>query len=149
MGTHHQGTVAEVRALNTYIALMRASRSTTARVHGHLADTGLTLGQFAALEALHHLGPMLQTALAGKLLCSAGNLTVVLDNLEDRGLVSRGRVAEDRRCVRVRVSATGSRLIRRIFPRHVRALVDDLAILSPREQETLRTLCRRLGRQAR
>lgn len=147
MGTHHKGPDAEVRALNAYIALMRASQSTTARVHAHLAEEGLTLGQFAALEALHHLGPMLQRELAGKLLCSAGNMTIVLDNLEKRGLVRRERRPDDRRCTTARITPRGTRLVRRVFPRHVKALLREMAILTPAEQEELRRLCRKLGLQ--
>jgi MarR family 2-MHQ and catechol resistance regulon transcriptional repressor len=147
MGTHHKGPDREVRALNAYIALMRATQSTTARVHAHLAEENLTLAQFAALEALYHLGPMVQRELARKLLCSAGNLTVVLGNLEKRDLVRRDRRSNDRRCTTARITPRGTRLVRKVFPRHVEALVRDMAVLTPAEQEELRRLCRKLGLQ--
>jgi len=47
--------------LRTYVKLMRAAESITARIHKHLASVGLTLSQFAVLEALYHLGPLYQT----------------------------------------------------------------------------------------
>ena len=40
---------------------------------------------------LLHLGPLSQTELCRKLLRTSGNLTMVVDHLEKRGLVSRRR----------------------------------------------------------
>lgn len=148
MATRHQGTAREKRALDAFIALMRASEAVTARTHGHLADAGLTIGQFGALEALHHLGPLRTTELARKLLRSPGNMTTVLDNLEKGGLVRRTQEAGDRRCTTVSITARGTALMRDVFPRHVDLLTRDLAVLSADEQEELKRLCRKLGRGA-
>lgn len=145
MATRHRGPVRETRALDAYIALMRAAEAVTARTHAHLAAARLTIGQFGALEALHHLGPLRTTELARKLLRSPGNVTTVLDNLERDGLIERVQEAADRRCTTVRITARGSGLMREIFPRHVAGLVRDFAVLSPAEQEDLKRLCQKLG----
>ena len=50
----------EQRALQTYVKLMRATSSVTARMHRHLNIDGLTGSQFGVLEALYHLGPLCQ-----------------------------------------------------------------------------------------
>ena len=50
-----------------------------------------------AVVHLLHLGPMHQRELGRKLLKSSGNITLVVDNLEKRGLVRREREREDRR----------------------------------------------------
>ena len=60
MGSAYRGTAAERRVLNTYIKLMRAAESVTARAHRHLAEERLTTTQFGVLEALYHLGPLYQ-----------------------------------------------------------------------------------------
>ncbi len=133
------------RALNAYVVLMRAAATLTNRLHGHLAKDGLTMAQFGVLEALQHLGPLQPNVLAEKLLCTPGNLTTVLDNLETRELVQRARESVDRRCVTVRLTDTGERLIRRVFPRHARGVVDAFAALTGTEQDNLRRLCRKLG----
>jgi len=148
VATRHQGTSREKRALDAYIALMRASEAVTARTHGHLAGAKLTIGQFGALEALHHLGPLRATALARKLLRSPGNMTTVLDNLERSGLVRRAREEGDRRCTKVSITARGTALIREIFPRHVQLLTRDISVLTAAEQDELKRLCRKLGRGA-
>ncbi|NUO15561.1 MAG: MarR family transcriptional regulator, partial [Planctomycetaceae bacterium] len=88
MPTHYQGSESEVRALNVYIKLMRASESVTARLSAFLQSTeGLTVSQFGILEALYHLGPLNQSQIGEKMLKSGGNITTVIDNLEKRGLV--------------------------------------------------------------
>jgi MarR family 2-MHQ and catechol resistance regulon transcriptional repressor len=145
MATKHRGAAREVRALNAYIALLRAGETATARIHRHLAGSGLTISQFGALEALYHLGPMRQHELAQKLLRSPGNMTTVLDNLEKRRLVKRTRVDADRRCTTIVLTGAGKRLVARIFPRHVERVVEELGALSQKEQDDLSRLCRKLG----
>jgi MarR family 2-MHQ and catechol resistance regulon transcriptional repressor len=112
-----------------------------------LREAGLTESQFGVLEALFHLGPLRQTDLANKLLCSAGNLTTVVDNLERDGLVGRRRDDSDRRVVTVHLTSNGRDLIEDLFPRHVAAIVNWFAVLGPDEQLRLSDVLRRLGTQ--
>ncbi len=149
MGTHYAGGAGEVRALDAYIKILRASESVIRRATRHLSAVGLTVSQFGVLEAIFHLGPLCGKDLAGKLLKSGGNIATVVDNLERAGLVRRERSPENRRFVRIHLTADGRRLISRIFPRHVESVVREMGVLSAREQEGLAALCRRLGRGAR
>ncbi len=145
MGTHYRGTSREIRALDAYIKLVRASESLTTRLGGTIEAAGLTLGQFGVLEALLHLGPLCQKDLGWKLLRSGGNITTVVDNLEKRGMVKRIREKEDRRYIEVHLTGKGRRLIRSVFPRHISNLVREMAVLRPQEQAALGRLCRKLG----
>jgi MarR family transcriptional regulator, 2-MHQ and catechol-resistance regulon repressor len=149
MPTHYRGAPGEVAALDAYIKLMRAAESLTARLEPSMAAAGLTVGQFGALEALLHLGPLCQRDLGRKLLRSNGNITVVVGNLAQRGLVRRLRQRDDRRFITVSLTDKGRRLINDLFPRHVSKLVREMAALSSREQSELGRLCRRLGRRGR
>lgn len=144
MGTHYKGSAREVVALDAYIKLIRAAESVLSRVH-RLTASGLTVSQFGVLEALHHLGPLFQSEIGSKLLKSGGNITMVIDNLEKRGLVERRRDQRDRRRVMVRLTAEGERLIAEVFPQHVRNVIAEMAVLPPEEQAELGRLCRRLG----
>ncbi len=137
----------EARALNAYVKLMRASEAVTARLHRHLTDIGLTMTQFGVLEALYSLGPLSQREIARKILRSSGNITLVIDNLERRGMVKRTRNKEDRRSYAVDLTAAGRRSIAGVFPGHAARVVDELKALSYAEQEELSRLCRKLGRQ--
>ncbi len=76
MPTHYQGSKRDRTALNAYINLVRASETVLSRMGADLAEKGLTLGQFGALEALLHLGPMCQRELSEKLLRSGGDVTL-------------------------------------------------------------------------
>ena len=146
MGTHYKGTEREIRALDAYIKLLRATESVVARLSHQLRDeNGLTVSQFGALEALLHLGPMSQRDLGTKLLKSSGNITMVVDNLEKRELVERRREGNDRRVVTVHLTPKGRQLIVEFFPRHATLISDELGILTPEEQDTLGRLCRKLG----
>ena len=145
MRREYRGNQKEVLALSTYVKLMRAVESTTTRIHQHLASAGLTLSQFAVLEALYHLGPLYQREIGQKLLRSSGNITMVIDNLEKRGYVKRERKKEDRRFIMVRLTAEGSELISKVFPPHAAVIAREMSVLSEREQETLAQLCKKLG----
>ena len=149
MGTHYKGTEEDIRALNTYIKLMRAVDSVTSRLNPSLSSARLTISQFGALEAVFHLGPLCQRDLGAKLLKTSGNITMVVDNLEKRGLVERKREGTDRRYVTVHLTGEGRRLISEIFPRHVAAIVEEMSILTASEQEELGHLCRVLGLKER
>lgn len=137
----------EKGALACYVKLMRAADSVTSRVHRHLQQAGLSVTQFGVLEALFHLGPLCQRDLGRKLLKSSGNMTLVVDNLEKRGLAERRRDAADRRFLVVMLTAEGRRLMAEVFPRHLEAVISELAILTAEEQGELARLCRKLGRR--
>lgn len=137
---------AQRRALKTYVKLMRAGSSVTTGMHRHLRDEGLTGSQFAVLEALLHLGPLCQREIGSKILKTGGNMTLVIDNLERRGLVERIQDKEDRRYLEIHLTAQGLDLISRVFPVHAAIAEDVFAVLNKQEQEQLGRLLKKLGR---
>jgi MarR family transcriptional regulator, 2-MHQ and catechol-resistance regulon repressor len=145
LGTHYKGRPAEVRALDAFIKLMRAASSVQSGLDRLLEDLGLTENQFGVLEVLLHLGSLHQRLLGQKLLTSGGNITMVVDNLEKRGLVRRERQESDRRLVVVHLTRSGRALIERIFPAHVAAIEKAMSPLGAAEQEDLGRLCKKLG----
>ncbi len=149
MATHYRGTKQERRALDTFIKLMRATDSVRQRLEPMITKHGVTAAQFGVLETLWHLGPMNHATLAEKRLVTRGNITSVIDILERDGLVNRRQATDDRRHRIVQLTAKGRRLVERIFPDQLTAIVDDFRVLSPKEQDDLSALCRKLGRQNR
>ena len=135
----------ENRAVRTYVKLMRAAESVTGRIHKHLSSIGLTLSQFAVIEALFHLGPLSQRQIGQKILRSSGNITMVIDNLEKNGLVRRKRDKADRRFFIVHLTDRGHQLISNIFPPHARVIAKEFDVLTAAEQDTLGILCKKLG----
>jgi len=133
------------RALRTWISLARCFASV-----GHAADRmirsyGLTTPQFALLEALYHLGPLPLSEIGQKLLVTSGNVTYVMDNLCQMGLVVRERCEEDRRVIYAKLTPKGEALIDETFPHHAEEIRDLFAVLSPEEQDSLRSLLKKLG----
>ena len=131
----------------TYVKLMRAANSARNFAARSLQDMGLTLTQFAVLEALYHLGPMSLSEVARKVLTTGGNLTMVAGNLEKQGFAKRQPSPEDGRVQIVALTPKGKALIRHIFPRHAAAIAKFVGVLTPEEQKRLGSLCRKLGSQ--
>ena len=142
--TKFKGTKQEVSALGAFVKLMRASESVSSDVHRQLAYTKLSMSQFGILEALYHLGPMCQKDIARKILKSAGNITMVIDNLEKRDLVVRGRSAQDRRYYEVSLTDKGNELISEIFPDHAIRVRERMSSLSSGELKKLSRLLKKL-----
>lgn len=140
------GTSQERLALRTFVKLVRAANALSARLNRPLALAGLSESQFGILEALLHLGPLHQRELAEKILRTNGNVTLVVDHLEKRGLVRRERGSADRRYIKVHLTDEGEALVSGLFPSHAARLASELSGLSELEQRELGRLCRRIMR---
>lgn len=134
------------RALRLWIALARCystyARAVSCKVH----EYGLTTPQFGVLEALYHLGPLSLGDLAGKLLVTGGNVTYVMDRLEEQGLVYRERSPLDRRIIQAKLTTRGHEIMRTVFPEHGEFIEELSGDLTEAEQEQLRVLLKKLGR---
>ena len=128
----------------TYIKLVRAAEAVSARVHEHLAESGLTFSQFAVLEALFSLGSMCQRDLGRKILKSSGNMTMVIDNLEKKAFVYRERSTSDRRFMKVHLTESGRAFIESRYPGHLARIVREMEVLT-QERVELGRLCRKVG----
>ncbi len=147
MGTNYRGTQRQLRALDAYLKLKRATSSTSGGLYTALfVEERLTESQFGVLDALYHLGPLSPGQLSTKLFRSSSNLTTVIANMERDGLVRRTRDPDDGRAHVVNLTARGRRLIQRLIPTHVERVARAMSALSPHEQEELGRLCRKLGR---
>jgi len=148
MGTKYKGNEREIRALNAWIKMQRASNFLQSWVGKSLENSGITLTQFGTLEILYHLGPLCQKTIGEKLLCSPGNISLVINNLEKNGLVERTKNPSDRRFYQIRLTSQGTRTIRKLLVSHVKRIVDAFSVLSSEEQELFSTFCFRLGTQS-
>lgn len=146
MGTRYRGSQTEVRALNAFITLMRSADSVSDFAHRHLKEQGLTVSQFAALEALYHAGELCLGDLAGKLMRTEGSITSVIDGLERRKLVKRTPALNDKRFVNVGLTEGGKALVAKILPGHVKLITRRFGVITPEQQDLLRDICRQLGK---
>jgi DNA-binding MarR family transcriptional regulator len=72
---------------------------------------GLSMAQLNILYTLKRCGEVPMSRLAEMLNVSLSNATGLIDRIEERGLVERSRVPEDRRIVLIRVTAAGEQLL--------------------------------------
>ncbi|HEX6983051.1 MAG TPA: MarR family transcriptional regulator [Balneolaceae bacterium] len=147
MGTHYKGSEKEIKTLNAFIKLMRASESINNRLNRQLSDANLTSSQFGVMEALLHLGPLNQKALGEKILKSGGNITLVIDNLEKNSWVKRRRDPKDRRSVLIHLTPEGEEVISSYFPKHLANIVEEFDVLSKQELDQLACICKKIGLQ--
>ena len=149
MGTKYKGTTREIKSLNAFINLLRATNSLEARLSKNLDKFNLTTSQFGVLEALYHLGTMSQKEIGKKILKSGGNITKVVDNLEKKSLLIREKNLQDRRFYNIKLTQNGESLIEKLFPDHVKAIFKEFEILTDSELVELRKIARYLGKQQR
>jgi MarR family transcriptional regulator, 2-MHQ and catechol-resistance regulon repressor len=139
---------AEEGALKLWVVLSRAQAAIARHTEADVARSGLTLGEFAVLEALYHKGPLLLGEIQRKVLVSSGGVTYLVDRLEDKGLVERQDCPEDRRARYAALTPAGEVLLRRIFPLHARSIARAVSGLTRAEQAQATALLRRLGTAA-
>ena len=77
---------------------------------GRMVKAGISMTHLHILWLLEHHGDVTMSRLADLLDVSLSNATGLIDRMEERGLVERVRVPEDRRVVLVRGSAAGDRV---------------------------------------
>ena len=82
-----------------------------------LAEYGLSFGGFTILWVLWVWDEMETAQLAEQCSLAKGTLTGMLTTLEKRGLVTRSRVATDKRRVVVDLTAEGKTMIDTLFPK--------------------------------
>ena len=146
--SHFQGNKRTAQALDAFVKLMRAANSVSTATNAGLAEADLTVSQFAVLEVLYHAGPLCLTAIAHKILTTGGNLTLVVNNLEKRGLVQRKQSADDRRFFSLHLTTKGTKLISEVFPKQAAQITRVISALAPEEQKDLAGLCKKLGTAA-
>ena len=136
----------QTEALGLWVALARCYSSFAKAVSCKIQEYGLTTPQFGVLEALYHLGPLSLGDLADKLLVTGGNVTYVMDRLEQQGLVYRERSEDDRRVIQAKLTAEGRSLVDGVFQGHAEFVEHLTRHVEPGERRTLRELLRKLGR---
>ena len=136
--------VSRSSAAEAYRALLAAAGAVAGRVHRRLAAHGLVASRFRTLCALKQAGPLCPHDIADRLGQTRGNVTMILDDLERRGLVERRREGPNRRYVAVHLTPQGRRLAGSLAARHARAVAEELKGLGARDLERLGALCRKL-----
>jgi len=131
--------------LRAHIELSRSLTKIRSKETIWLANHNLTLPQFGILESLYHLGKLSVGQITKLTLSTPGNITVVVKNLESKGLIKSIPSDEDRRIKILEITEEGSRIMRLIFHEHVANLAGMYdAALNEEEIQNLSRLLRKL-----
>jgi MarR family transcriptional regulator, 2-MHQ and catechol-resistance regulon repressor len=135
----------QVDAPRLWLVLSRCHRALSHIAERSIAQSGLCLTDFAALEALLHKGPLTITEIQGKVLLATGSMTAAIDRLEKKGLIKRGPAAGDRRAKVLRLTPEGRRVVKAAFERHATELEAAMTVLNQSDKGRLCALLKKLG----
>ncbi|MDF2946889.1 MAG: winged helix DNA-binding domain protein [Bacillales bacterium] len=135
----------ELEDLKLFIVLSRAFRAINDIANKSIATFKLNPTEFAVLELLFHKGEIPLQQIGSKILIASGSITYVVDKLEKKELLIRKHCAKDRRVIYAVLTEKGRELMRDIFPKHKKVMLEALAGLDNNEQEELIILLKKLG----
>jgi MarR family 2-MHQ and catechol resistance regulon transcriptional repressor len=127
---------------------MKAFQALIPHAEGSIQRTELGDSDFRILEALLHKGPLPVNTIGPKVWLTPGSISVAVDRLVKKGLVSRNDRPGDRRVRQVELTAKGRALITRGFREHAAAMEKTVRVLSKTERLTLLRLLKKLGKHA-
>src|SRR5258708_26443102 len=134
-----------ITAPRLWLVVAKSYRVLSLLAEQSIANTGLCLTDFAALEALLHKGPLTISDIQDKVRLASGSMTAAVDRLEKLGLVVRKSSPSDRRARVVDLTGQGKRLAASCFERHAKDLEALMSVLSEREMEQLHGPIKNLG----
>ena len=108
-GPRHSGTD------HVWLVMMKAMRALTRYAAAGIEETGLGLSDFGVLEVLLHKGPLPVNTIGPIVDLTPGSISIAVDRLVAKGLVSRVESAEDRRVRIVALTPRGKDLIAQPF----------------------------------
>jgi MarR family 2-MHQ and catechol resistance regulon transcriptional repressor len=134
-----------MNAPRLWLVIAKSYRALSLLAEQSIANTGLCLTDFVALEALLHKGPLTISEIQDKVRLASGSMTAAVDRLEKLGLVVRKSSPSDRRARVVELTVQGKRLAVSCFERHAKDLEALMSVLSEREMERLYGSLKKIG----
>src|SRR6201987_3340235 len=138
----------DASGVHLWLVLMKAFQALMPHAAESIERTELGDSDFRVLEALLHKGPLPVNTLGPKVWLTPGSISVAVDRLVKKGLVSRNDHPGDRRVRQVELTAKGRVLITRGFREHAAAMETVISVLSKNERLTLLRLLKKLGKHA-
>ena len=114
-----------------------------------IEETGISHTDFRVLEVLLNKGPLPVNTIGPKVHLTPGSISVAVDRLLERELVSRVESSDDRRVRVVALTRRGKDLIVPIFRKHSAEIAGVFADANPRELQTLENVLKKAGKRAK
>ena len=93
----------------------------------------VSAAQVNCLLALYENGPLPPSQIAKYMMVNSSTVTGIIDRLEQKGLVERMRISQDRRVITIQLTETGKRLAENAPPPIQQKIVNGLKRLSEQE----------------
>lgn len=135
-------------ALHAWLIMLKAWQSMSRYLVPALLDEGLGDSDFRVLEVLLHKGPMPVNAIGPKVDLNPGSVSVAVDRLYKKGLVSRVESTQDRRIRTVSLTEKGREMFVPLFRRHTVLIGRAFQNVSPEELQQLEFVLKKIGRRA-
>jgi MarR family 2-MHQ and catechol resistance regulon transcriptional repressor len=133
---------------HVWLVMMKAMRALTRYAAAGIEETGLGLSDFAVLEVLLHKGPLPVNTIGPIVDLTPGSISIAVDRLFAKGLVSRVESTEDRRVRIVALTPQGKDLIVPAFRKHSGQMRRVFAELSADELRCLEMALKKVGKRA-
>src|SRR3989441_365967 len=134
--------------VHLWLVFMKAFQALFPHAAQSIKRTELGDSDFRVLEALLHKGPLPVNTLGPKVWLTPGSISVAVDRLVRKGLVSRNDHPDDRRVRRVELTPKGRALITRGFGEHAAAMEDVAGGPFKKKKPTILRLLKKLGKHA-
>ena len=133
---------------HVWLVMMRAMRALARYAAAGIDETGLGLSDFAVLEVLLHKGPLPVNTIGPIVDLTPGSISVAVDRLVEKGLVSRVESTKDRRVRTVALTPRGKDLIVSAFRKHSGQMKRVFSELSREELRGLEASLKIIGKRA-
>ena len=131
-----------------WLVMMKAMRALMRYAAAGIEETGLGLSDFAVLEVLLHRGPLPVNTIGPIVDLTPGSISIAVDRLFAKDLVSRVESSEDRRVRIVALTPRGKTLIDSAFRKHSGQMRRVFAELNLEELRGLETALKKAGKRA-
>jgi len=128
--------------------MMKAMRALTRYAAADIEETGLGLSDFGVLEILLHKGPLPVNTIGPIVDLTPGSISIAVDRLFAKGLVTRVESTEDRRVRIIALTPRGKDLIVPAFRKHSGEMRRVFSELSAEELDCLEVALKKVGKRA-
>jgi MarR family transcriptional regulator, 2-MHQ and catechol-resistance regulon repressor len=135
-------------AIHTWLIMLKVLQAIRYFALPPIHKEGLGDSDFRVLEVPLHKGPMPVKAIGPKVDLNPGSVSVAVDRLFKKGLVSRVESESDRRVRTVSLTEKGRRVFVPIFRQHAALIKRAFQDVSPEEQRQMEEVLKRIGRRA-
>jgi len=134
--------------VHCWLVWIKAYHAAAKYLYAGLRETGIDDTDFRILEVLLNKGPLPVNTIGPKVNLTPGSISVAVDRLLARGLVSRVESREDRRVRVVSLTSKGKELIAPVFRKHAAEIGNVFADATPKEVRSFEMILKKIGKRA-